>query len=376
MKIALVYDWLNTKHGGGEDTFFAIADLYPTADIHCLIYNENKFGDQLKDRTIYTSRLQGFPAFFKQRPGLFLPFIRTAVNKLDFGDYDLVISVSSAWVKNITVPKETIHICYCYSPARMIWDSWPKYLSTQKLGPFHFGSVSRFITTKVVSKLRLWDYYNAKNVDHYIAISHHIAARIKKFYSLKAEVVYPPVVLENGISGQESHHGDYLLVLSTLSKYKNIDIVIDACKKASLKLIIAGDGPDISRLKKLADNNALITFLGRVDHDKKYRLLAKAKALVFPSIEDFGITPIEALGVGTPVIALRGGGLAETVIENVSGVFFDQSSSESLLHTIQSFNKKTFKSAEIISTAQKFSHKKFETAFKQKVEELYKGHKK
>lgn len=213
MKVAIAYDWLNVKIGGGEKTLCAIAQLYPEADVHCLVYNKQKFAGALEGHTIIPSRMQKLPGFIKKRPNLMLPFIKKSVEKMDFNGYDLVISVSSAWVKNIIVPKNTAHICYCFSPARMIWDSWPGYLDTQKIGPFKIGRVSKFFITKRVSKLRLWDYYSTKNVDEFIAISRYIAGRIKKYYHRDSVVVYPPVKVKHGVDSVKKRR----LLLGTFS---------------------------------------------------------------------------------------------------------------------------------------------------------------
>ena len=367
MKVALVYDWLNVKIGGGETTFVEISKLYPDADIFCLVYNEDKFKHFFRNKTINTSRLQKFPKFIKKRPYLMLPFIRKAVNRLNIDGYDMVISVSSAWVKNISVDKSTIHICYCYSPARMIWDSWPEYLDTQKIGPFKLGPVSKFVVTRLVSKIRLWDFYNTDNVDGFVAISKHIKARIAKFYHRESELVYPPVVMGNK-SLINSGHKEYFLVLSSLSQYKKIDVAINACIKTNSKLIIVGDGPDLDRLKKIAKNNNNIEFVGSVHDDKKWKYYAGAKALVFTSIEDFGIAPVEAMSVGTPVIALRGGGLLETVIEGTSGIFYENDAD--LTEKLKTFDKIEFSSDKIRSSVEKYDIANFNKNFVKKIDYL------
>lgn len=369
MKVAIAYDWLNVKTGGGEHTLFAIAQLYPDADIHCLVYNKNKFAEYLGSRTIICSRLQRLPGFIKKRPNLMLPFIQKAVDKMDFSGYDLVISVSSAWVKNISVPEGTVHISYCFSPARMLWDSWPGYLDTQKIGPLRLGRLGKFFITKRVSKLRLWDYYSTRNVDEFIAISQYVARRIHKFYGRESSIVYPPVEMPASVEMDKS---DSYLVLSVLSYYKNIDLVIRAFKKNKKQLIIAGDGPDKQRLMELVGNSTNITFTGRVSDKQKAILMARAKAFVFPSLEDFGIAPVEALASGTPVIALKGGGLQETVAEDKTGVFFDQPTVESLNKAIARFEKLTFSPKKLRSTATKFSRKNFDDNFVATTTTLYK----
>ncbi len=369
MKVALVYDWLNVKVGGGETTFFEIAKLYPDADIYCLVYNKQLFSQYLGNRTIFTSSLNKFPKFIKKRPYLLLSHIQKAVNTLDFTGYDLVISVSSAWVKNITVPEKTCHISYCYSPARMIWDSWPKYLDTQKLGPFKLGAVSRFIITRRVSKLRLWDFYQSKNVDNFIAISHYIGSRIIKYYHRESELVYPPVKIYS--LPEKTISREYFLCVSTLSQYKNIELVIRTFMETGQKLIIAGDGPDRSRLESIATNSSNIEFVGRVSEERKIKLLQGARAFIFPSIEDFGIAPVEALSTGTPVIALKAGGLLETIQENKTGIFFDTPSTKSLKSALTRFANTSFSQQTLHAAAKQFSTESFTKEFPSKITKLY-----
>ena len=369
MKIALVYDWLNTKIGGGETTFAEIAKLYPNADIHCLVYNEEKFGDFFNNREIRTSKLQKLPSFIKKRPQYMLPFVKRAVRGFDFASYDLVISVSSAWVKNIQIAGDTKHICYCYSPARMIWDSWPRYLETQKIGLFKIGPISKFLITKMVSNIRLWDFYSTDGVDGFIAISEHIKQRIEKFYRRESEVVYPPVAMGKAPL-VAANKREYFLILSSLSRYKNIDIAIKACIEADRKLVVVGDGPDKQRLKDIARNNPKIVFTGRVDEDSKWRYHKNAKALIFPSIEDFGIAPVEAMSVGTPVIALRGGGLIETITDGVSGIFYDDI--DGLVNILKDYKGSDFSPQKIRSLATKYATKKFQSDFKRAIDKLNK----
>lgn len=369
MKVALVYDWLNIKIGGGETTFIEISKLYPEADIYCLVYNKDKFDAFFKNRKITTSRLQKLPNFVKKRPQFMLPFIRKAVDRLDIDKYDLVISVSSAWVKNIKVGSKSTHICYCYSPARMIWDSWPKYLDTQKIGPFRLGAVSKFIITRMVSKIRLWDFYATNNVDSFIVISEHIKSRVDKFYKRQSTVVYPPVTM-----GREPlvpiNKREYFLALSSLSQYKNIDVAIRACIKEDKRLIVVGDGPDKARLMDIAKGNKNIVFTGRVDENKKWEYHKNAKALIFPSIEDFGIAPVEAMSVGTPVIALQGGGLSETVVENVNGVFYK--SDADLVRVLKGFASNKFSPDKIRSSVLDYDTNNFKNNFLHEIQRLSK----
>ena len=332
MKIAIVHDWLNQKVGGAESVLFELSKMYPDADIYTLVYDK-KFNQYLGTKAVYKSRLQKFPRFIKKRPKLLLPFIKSAIQKWDFSHYDLVISSSSAWVKNINVPKGARHICYCHTPARMLWDSWPGYIKDMPLGP-----VLRFYLVNLASKLRLWDYYQTQEKIELIANSRYIAKRISKFYHKTAKVIYPPVETEF-LAKQTTNKQDYYLILSVLSKYKNIELAIKAFKINGKRLVIAGDGPEMENLKTLSKGHKNIEFKGRVDEATKRELLLFAKGFVFCSIEDFGITMVESIAAGTPVIALRGGGANEIINEGDTGLFFDSPNIKSLNMAIEKFEK-------------------------------------
>lgn len=352
MKIALVHDWLHQKAGGGEAVLFEMAELFPQADIFTLIYNKRLFGQHLRGRKIKTSFLQKFPKRIKTHPEYLLPFIKKAVESFDFSDYDIILTSSSAWVKNIKKPEGAVHICYCHSPARMLWDSWPGYLYQKNK-----TAMTKFLAIRTCSKLRLWDFYKSQDIDVLLANSRYVAGRIAKFYRLKSTVVYPPVVVGEALKNQPK--GDYYIVLSVLSRYKKIDLAIRSFIANSRKLIIVGDGPDRARLKEIAKDAPNIQFYGRVSDNEKWRLLAGARALIFPSIEDFGITPVEAMASATPVIARRGGGLNETVIDKKTGVFFEGDSEAQLTQAVQKVEKLRFSTSELIGQAKKYDRTDF-----------------
>jgi len=356
MKIAIVHDWLNQKVGGAENVLFELADMYPKADIYTIIYNPKKFNYRLKNRNIIKSWLQFMPGFIKKRPKLLLPFVKSAVTRWDFEGYDLVISSSSAWVKNITVPQKTSHICYCHTPARMLWDSWPGYIDDMRIGP-----ILRFYLVRLASKLRLWDYYQSQTRLEFVANSQYIARRINKFYHKSAKVVHPPVDTD-GMDTASSSSKNYYLVLSVLSKYKNIDLAVQAFKSNGKNLVVAGDGPEIDNLKSLAKGHNNIQFVGRVEDSKKRELMQEARGFIFCSIEDFGITMVESIASNTPVIALKGGGALEIINEGNTGMFFDSPTVESLNGAISKYER-TFGSKHKIDNKyifSEFSKAKFE----------------
>lgn len=363
MKIAIVHDWLNHKAGGGEAVLFRIAQLYPQADIFTLAYDKSLFAEKLRGRVIKTSYLQRLPKFIKRRPQYLLPLVRRATRSLNFNDYDLIISSSSAWVKNIRKPASAKHVCYCHSPARMLWDSWPQYLDKKNL-----PAVVKFIVIRWCSKLRLWDFYATRDVDMLIANSAYVAGRIKKFYGREVDYIYPPVEVSSALKDQPKK--DYYLVLSVLADYKNIELVVSSFIENKKRLVIAGDGPARTNLEKMARGNDNISFSGRVSDSEKWRLLAGAKALIFPSVEDFGITPVEAMASATPVVARVGGGLSETIIASKTGVFFTENNVASLNNALKRIDKVKFKSTDLTEQAVKYDSHHFDSNFKSAVVKL------
>lgn len=365
MKIAIVHDWLNQKVGGAESVLFELSRMYPDADIFTLIYSPEHFDRYLANRKVTTSILNSLPRFIRSRPQLLLPFIKRAVTRWDFAGYDVVISSSTAWVKNISLPKGVKHISYCHSPARMLWDSWPKYLDKFQLGPMR-----KYFVTKLASGLRLWDYYQSQNGTKFIANSHYVADRISKFYHQPSVVIYPPVNLIE-TTKNSNQKKDFYLIISVLSQYKNIELAIRAFRINGRELVIAGDGPNAENLKKMAQGVGNIRFTGRVDDDYKQQLYLQARAFIFCSIEDFGITMVESISANTPVLALRGGGAEEIIKENKTGAFFDQPDEQALNRCIDQFEQ-TFNHATKLNNRyiQKFETQHFVSSIQAEVERV------
>ncbi|HUC86697.1 MAG TPA: glycosyltransferase, partial [Candidatus Saccharimonadales bacterium] len=306
MKVAIVHDWLNTKFGGAENVLVELAELFPEAPIYTILYDPATAGAAIAPGRIHPSRLQHLPAFLRQRPRYLLPFIPRSIERFDLSGYDVVISSSSAWVKGVITGPQTLNICYCYSPMRFAWDYWPRYVQEQQVGPLRRAAIH-----VLTSRLRVWDYFSAARVDRWVAISHHVASRIHKYYRqpMKAiSVIYPGADIA-AFKPQPTEKEDYFLVLSSLAPYKKIDLAIAACNRLGKRLIVAGDGADRGRLERLAGDT--IEFTGRVSDSRRAELLARATAFIFPGEEDFGIAPVEAMASGTPVIAYNRGGLTE-----------------------------------------------------------------
>ncbi len=364
MKVALVHDWLNTKAGGAENVLFRLAELFPDAPVYTLLHNPATTEGKLDAARVRTSSLQRMPSWLRGRPRYLLPLIPTAVEQLDFTGYDVVVSSSSAWVKGIITRPETLHICYCHTPMRFVWDYWPRYADEQHVGPLRRAAIHR-----LTSRSRLWDYYSAARVDHWVANSQTTAARIRKYYHQPVDkVIYPGADLSL-FAPADNPPRDYYVTLGSLTPYKKIDMAIEACNQLQAPLTVVGDGADRARLEKLA--GPTVTFAGRVNEARRRELVAGAKALVFPNEEDFGIVPVEAMASGTPVIAFGRGGLTETVVEGETGSFFHQPTAAALAAAMKNFDPGKFQVPVLTKRAAEFSEELFMKQFKEYVEKAY-----
>lgn len=344
MRIALVHDYL-TQFGGGERVLSALCEMFPEAPIWTLIYDEKGTGGVFKNKKIHTSFLQKIPGSKKFFRGL-IWLMPLAVEQFNLSDFDTVISISHSFGKGIITKPATKHICYCLTPTRYLWHD----------AGLPFKPISQFILTY----LRAWDYQAAQRVDYFIACSENVKQRIKKYYSRESEVVYPPVEIENfNISDGPK---EYFLMVGRLVPYKRFDIAIEAFSRLpNEKLLISGDGPELKKLKaksrKLKANN--IRFLGRVSEGELSKYYVNCKALIFPQEEDFGITPLEAMSSGRPVIAYRAGGVLESVKEGETGLFFNEQTADSLVEAVKNFDYKNFNSEKIRENVKKFNKEIF-----------------
>ena len=368
MKVAVVHDWLNTKDGGAEMVLRDILSIYPEADLFTLLLDKERFRDIVVSHNVIPSGLQKLPHFVRARQHLLLPFIRRAIGKIDLTGYDFVITSSGAWSKNVTIPQGTTHVCYCYTPARMLWDSWPSYAYTRLGNALKIPFVKVWLV-RLMSKLRLWDYYQTKSINTFLCDSNYVAERIKKFYQRDAEVVYPGIDISEFNTTPTSLKSKHYIVVSSLAEYKNIELAIDACGGMNKRLVIAGSGPHEQKLRDYAAKYQTVQFVGRVSEEEKRILLAEAHGLLFTNIEDFGITPIEAAALGTPTIALDGGGARETIVENVSGMFFAQPTQAALKSTLHEFEQRSWDRDAIRKSVRQFDKKVFIRKFKEVVDE-------
>jgi glycosyltransferase involved in cell wall biosynthesis len=365
VKIALVHDWLNTKFGGAEEVLVQAAAIFPDAPIYTLVYNPTIASERLPASRIRTSSLQRLPGWLKQRPRYLLPLIPSAIEQFDFSEYDVVISFSAAWSKGIITGPETLHICYCHTPMRFVWDYWPRYIDEQRVGAIRKAAIH-----VLTSRLRLWDYYSSARVDRWIANSQTTADRIQKYYRQSADaIIYPGAEIGDMRPVDSSEKDSYMVTLGSLTPYKKIDMAIKACNRLKQRLIVIGDGSDRARLEELA--GPTIEFVGRVASDRRNDIVARAQALIFPNEEDFGIVPVEAMACGTPVIAYGRGGLTETVKDGVTGRFFDQPTVESLVDALRHFRASDYQTSKLVSRAGEFSTGRFQKQLQDYVEQRY-----
>jgi glycosyltransferase involved in cell wall biosynthesis len=342
LKIAIVCDWL-TNFGGAEKVILALHQLFPQAPIYTSVYNKEKMHG-FENAEIHTSHLQNFP-LAKTKHQMYLPFYPQVFEQFNLNDYDIVISSSHSCAKGIITKPETLHICYCHSPMRYAWEDSINYIDQYEINP-----LIKRIAKSFIHKLRIWDRLSAERVDSFIANSSTVQKRIFKYYRKSSTIIHPFVDISK--FKLNNKRKDYFLAVGRLIPYKRFDLIIEAFNRLQLPLIIAGTGVASAKLKQMAGGN--IKFTGFINNDDLCKLYSEARALIFPQIEDFGITPLEAMATGCPVIAYNQGGARETVIDRKTGVFFDEQTPESLAGAVNIFKKNIFNPEEIRKHAESF----------------------
>ncbi|MFH1129678.1 MAG: glycosyltransferase [Patescibacteria group bacterium] len=374
MKIALVHDYLN-QYGGAEKVLEAFLEIFPDAPIYTLLYDKKIVDKFFPNKKIKVSFLQKLP-FIRKHHRLFPPLMPLAVERLDLSDYDIVLSDSAAFGKGVITKPDTLHICYCHTPIRYAWDDSHKYVRE-----FSMFKLAKFFVPIFMNYLRLWDREAAYRVDKFICNSSFVAQRIKKYYKQESEVIHPPVDTENfgikkvidGASPAKSGV-NYFLMVGRLLPYKRFDMAIEAFNKLELPLKIIGNGPEMRKLKKMSNWN--IEFLGEKSNQELKEYYQNSRALIFPQEEDFGIVALEAMACGRPVIAYRGGGALESILEGKTGVFFDEQTVGSLIDAVKGFDGLKFNSGDIYQHALKFDKENFKQKIKEFIDKNYKEFKK
>ncbi|MGR3178637.1 MAG: glycosyltransferase [Candidatus Anammoxibacter sp.] len=392
MKVALIHDWL-TGMRGGEKCLEVLCDLYPNADIFTLLHNKGTVSNLIEEKNIKTSFVQKLPFLKKYRH--FLPLFPTAIESFNLNGYDLVISVNHCVAKGVITNPETMHICYCLTPMRYVWDMYYSYFDENSP-----GYIGRKVIPFFANYLRMWDVTSSRRVEHFVAISHFVAKRILKYYGRKSEVVYPPV--DCSAFKISDNVEEYYLMVTAFAPYKRVDLAIQAFNRLRLPLIIIGSGQDEKRLKELSAGN--VEFLGWQSDEKVSEYYSKCKALIFPGEEDFGIVPLEAQASGRPVIAYGKGGVCETIIAanpqnntrqvshleangrqaemhddpendrgNATGIFFYEQTVDAIVDAVKEFEKiaQSFDSQNIRNHALKFDKPIFKERIKNCIDGMY-----
>ncbi len=355
IKIALVHDFLD-QYGGAERVLKVLSEMFPEAPIFTLLYDKEKMRGEFANREIHVSFLQKFPSFLRKRKKWLLPFMPVAPETFNLREYDLIISSSGAWSKGIVTRLNTLHISYLHSPMRFVWDSHEEYLKESKS-----GRKLGFLARMILNYIRVWDKTAADRPDYLISNSVFTQRRVRKYYGRDSKVIYPPVIMKHKTCNMEQNKENtkYFLVVSRLSAYKKIDRVIEAFNKLELPLLIVGEGQEKKKLEKIAEKN--ISFLSFQKEEKLAQIYAGARAFLFANEDDFGIAPVEAMSQGVPVLALRRGGVLETVIEGKTGEFFDSNEPEIIADSVRRFIEKEqcYDKNTIRQRAEDFSRERF-----------------
>jgi len=360
MKVALIHDHL-AQDGGAEKVLRVLAEMFPKAPIYTLLADPGMAA--LFPGRIQTSIIQKLPGGLKHYQW-YMPFMPMAVEFFDLHDYDLVISDASAFAKGVITGTDTVHICYCHTPTRYLWDYTHEYIQELK-----YNKYFKKIISLVLNYTRIWDRQAADRVDYFIANSKTVQKRIKKYYKRDSQVIYPPVEVSK--YKVLNAPGSYFLIGGRLAKYKRVDIVVEAFRDLGLPLKVFGSGVDLPRLREIAQGAPHIQFLERVSEEEKIKLFENCKAFLNPQEEDFGITVVESLAAGRPVIAYKKGGATETIEEGVTGTFFTEQTVQAVKDAVTRFNSMTFNQNEIRAKAEQYSVENF----KQKISEAVEGFK-
>ena len=359
MKVAIVHYWLVTMRGG-EKVLEELCKMFPQADVFTNVYNPDKISPTIKSHNIYTTKINRWP-LAKKLYQKYMPFMPKALMELDLTSYDLIISSESGPAKGVCPAPNAFHLCYCHTPMRYLWDMYHEYFD--KANP-----LVRFFMKKMIPSLRQWDVMSSNLVDHFVANSSFVAARIQRYYNRKADIVFPPCDIQK-YADCVREPKDFYLFFGQLVGYKRADLAIEACIKSGRRIVVIGDGK--SKQAKKYEKSGLVTFTGRVSDQKVKEYLSSAKALLFPGIEDFGIIPVEANSAGCPVLAYRKGGACDSILENKTGLFFDEQTVDSLIACMDNFENREAQFADrkvYTKHVQQFSNENFVKKISQIVE--------
>jgi glycosyltransferase involved in cell wall biosynthesis len=342
-RTAIIHYWLVGMRGG-EKVVEALCRLLPDADIFTLFYDPDRVSNEIRSRNVHASFLNPLRRHYRS----LLPIMPLALETFDLRGYDLVISSESGPAKGVIVPSSAQHICYCHTPMRYLWDLYPAYLHE-----FTSSAFKRVIMAPLAAYMRLWDFASAARVDQFVANSHNVQRRIWRTYRRESQVIHPPVAVDSFFWKPDR---GYLLMVSELVAYKRLEYAVRLCAERGVPLKVAGDGPEFRALKRLAGPS--VEFCGRVTDQELSELYASCRALLVPGEEDFGMTMVEALASGKPVIAFGQGGSVE-IVEPGCGLLYGEASAESLYSAVRRLDRMDFCPSELQASAQKFSQAQF-----------------
>lgn len=326
-RVALIHYWLVGMRGG-EKVLEALCEMFPQADIYTHVVVPEALSPLLRKHKIYTTSVARLPMAPKMYQK-YLPFMPRALEEIDLTGYDLVISSEAGPAKGVIAPPDAPHLCYCHSPMRYLWDQYHTYRNGA-------GKLTQLLMPHMAHRLRQWDVTSAAWVDGYAANSNHVAARIQKYWRREADVVHPPVAVEDFAPVAADDLGDFYLWAGELAPYKRPDMAVEAFTRMGKKLVVIG-GPDKTREALAAKAGPSVTFLGKAPFDVLKDHMARCKALIFPGEEDFGIVPVEVMASGRPVIAYGRGGALDTVLDGETGMLFKDQSLEGLIDAVERF---------------------------------------
>jgi len=348
LKVALVHDYLN-QYGGAERVLEELHALFPNAPVYTSMYWPEKMSPTIRGLDVRTSFMQRLPMVTRNHQP-FLLLYPLAFEGFDLSEFDVVISNSSAFCKGVVTPPGTLHICYCLTPMRWVWN-YHAYVDRERL-----GWMARMVLPAAISQLRAWDVATAQNVDRFLAISRTVSSRVRKFYRRDSTVIYPPVNCD-AFALPPARVEDYYLVVARLMPYKRIDLAVDAFTRLGIPLKVVGRGRDESELRARAGRN--VEFVGNISDTELKQLYAHCRGYVFPGEEDFGIAPLEANASGRPVIAYAGGGALDTVVDGQTGVLFERQQVDCLIGAIRRAEDTAWDSTELRRHARTFDRQVF-----------------
>jgi glycosyltransferase involved in cell wall biosynthesis len=348
MKVAIIHYWLVGMRGG-EKVIEALCEMYPQADIFTHVYDPEMVSDRIRQHRVIPTFINALPRAAKMYK-TYLPLMPLALEQIDLSGYDLIISSESGPAKGIIPPSDAIHVCYCHTPMRYIWNMYHQYRNGA-------GRLARLMMPPLTHYLRMWDVTSAARVDSFVANSTTVARRIHRYYGADAVVINPPVDTKAFSIAAPSDLGDYYLMAGELVSYKRPDLAVRAFNETKQKLVVIGGGEMLEEIRRLA--GPTVKVMGSQPFEVLKHHYARCRALIFPGEEDFGMVPVEAMASGRPVVALGRGGATETVKDGVSGVFFPEQTVEAIASAVERLTHIEFDSRKISAHAEQFGREQF-----------------